>query len=48
MILAVHSVAANEHDNRGLNPLISKLGYKTQRSICRQRLPKASQQDLLS
>ncbi|XOD67145.1 MAG: hypothetical protein ACMUEL_03895 [Flavobacteriales bacterium Tduv] len=29
MILAVHSVAANEHDSRGLNPLISKLGYKS-------------------
>ncbi|XOD66685.1 MAG: hypothetical protein ACMUEL_01165 [Flavobacteriales bacterium Tduv] len=29
MILVVHSLAANEHDSRGLNPLISKLGYKT-------------------
>ncbi|XOD67618.1 MAG: hypothetical protein ACMUEL_06740 [Flavobacteriales bacterium Tduv] len=28
MILAVHSVADNEHDSRGLNPLIRKLGYK--------------------
>ncbi|XOD67137.1 MAG: transposase [Flavobacteriales bacterium Tduv] len=28
MILAVHSVAANEHDSRGLKALISKLGYK--------------------
>ncbi|XOD68212.1 MAG: transposase [Flavobacteriales bacterium Tduv] len=28
MILAVHSVAANEHDSRRLKPLISKLGYK--------------------
>ncbi|XOD67066.1 MAG: hypothetical protein ACMUEL_03400 [Flavobacteriales bacterium Tduv] len=28
MILAVHSVAANEHDSRGLKLLISKLGYK--------------------
>ncbi|XOD67573.1 MAG: transposase [Flavobacteriales bacterium Tduv] len=28
MILAVHSVSANEHDSRGLKPLISKLGYK--------------------
>ncbi|XOD67891.1 MAG: transposase [Flavobacteriales bacterium Tduv] len=27
MILAVRSVAANNHDNRGLNPLISKLEY---------------------
>ncbi|XOD66583.1 MAG: transposase [Flavobacteriales bacterium Tduv] len=27
MILAVHSVAANEHDNRRLKPLIRKLGY---------------------
>ncbi|XOD67841.1 MAG: transposase [Flavobacteriales bacterium Tduv] len=29
MILAVHSVAANEHDSRGLKLLISKLRYKT-------------------
>ncbi|XOD68149.1 MAG: hypothetical protein ACMUEL_01565 [Flavobacteriales bacterium Tduv] len=29
MILATHSVAANENDSRGLKPLISKLGYKT-------------------
>ncbi|XOD67648.1 MAG: hypothetical protein ACMUEL_06905 [Flavobacteriales bacterium Tduv] len=29
MILAVHSVDANEHDSRELKPLISKLGYKT-------------------
>ncbi|XOD66530.1 MAG: hypothetical protein ACMUEL_00245 [Flavobacteriales bacterium Tduv] len=28
MILAVHSVATNEHDSRGLKPLISKLRYK--------------------
>ncbi|XOD67631.1 MAG: transposase [Flavobacteriales bacterium Tduv] len=28
MILSVHSVAVNEHDSRGLKPLISKLGYK--------------------
>ncbi|XOD67807.1 MAG: hypothetical protein ACMUEL_07895 [Flavobacteriales bacterium Tduv] len=28
MILAVHSVAANENDSRGLKPLISKLRYK--------------------
>ncbi|XOD67993.1 MAG: hypothetical protein ACMUEL_08970 [Flavobacteriales bacterium Tduv] len=28
MILELHSVAANEHDSRGLKPLISKLGYK--------------------
>ncbi|XOD67239.1 MAG: transposase [Flavobacteriales bacterium Tduv] len=28
MILAVHSVVANEHDSRGLKQLISKLGYK--------------------
>ncbi|XOD66722.1 MAG: hypothetical protein ACMUEL_01360 [Flavobacteriales bacterium Tduv] len=28
MILAVHSVVANEYDSRGLKPLISKLGYK--------------------
>ncbi|XOD67189.1 MAG: transposase [Flavobacteriales bacterium Tduv] len=28
MILAVDSVAANEYDSRGLNPLIRKLGYK--------------------
>ncbi|XOD67489.1 MAG: hypothetical protein ACMUEL_05975 [Flavobacteriales bacterium Tduv] len=28
MILAVHSVAANEHDSRGLKLLIRKLGYK--------------------
>ncbi|XOD68088.1 MAG: hypothetical protein ACMUEL_09550 [Flavobacteriales bacterium Tduv] len=28
MILAVHSVAANEHDSRGLRRLINKLGYK--------------------
>ncbi|XOD68103.1 MAG: hypothetical protein ACMUEL_09650 [Flavobacteriales bacterium Tduv] len=33
MMLAVHSVAANEHDSRWLKPLISKLGYKPQRSI---------------
>ncbi|XOD67257.1 MAG: transposase [Flavobacteriales bacterium Tduv] len=29
MILAVHSVAANEHDSIGLKPLIRKLGYNT-------------------
>ncbi|XOD67736.1 MAG: hypothetical protein ACMUEL_07430 [Flavobacteriales bacterium Tduv] len=28
MILAVHIVAANEHDSIGLKPLIRKLGYK--------------------
>ncbi|XOD67829.1 MAG: hypothetical protein ACMUEL_08010 [Flavobacteriales bacterium Tduv] len=28
MILAVHTVAANEHDSRWIKPLISKLGYK--------------------
>ncbi|XOD67756.1 MAG: hypothetical protein ACMUEL_07555 [Flavobacteriales bacterium Tduv] len=28
MILAVHSVAANEHNSRGLKQLIRKLGYK--------------------
>ncbi|XOD67141.1 MAG: hypothetical protein ACMUEL_03870 [Flavobacteriales bacterium Tduv] len=28
MILAAHSVSANEHDSRGLKPLISKLVYK--------------------
>ncbi|XOD67200.1 MAG: hypothetical protein ACMUEL_04270 [Flavobacteriales bacterium Tduv] len=28
MTLAVYTLAANEHDNRGLKPLISKLGYK--------------------
>ncbi|XOD68209.1 MAG: transposase [Flavobacteriales bacterium Tduv] len=28
MILTIHSVAANAHDSRGLNSLISKLGYK--------------------
>ncbi|XOD68156.1 MAG: transposase [Flavobacteriales bacterium Tduv] len=28
MILAVHSVADNEHDSRGVKPLIRKLGYK--------------------
>ncbi|XOD66762.1 MAG: transposase [Flavobacteriales bacterium Tduv] len=26
--LAIHSVAANEHDSRALKPLINKLGYK--------------------
>ncbi|XOD66547.1 MAG: hypothetical protein ACMUEL_00355 [Flavobacteriales bacterium Tduv] len=49
MILAVHIVAANEHDSRGLKLLISKLGYTPpQRSICRQSLPSASQRVLLS
>ncbi|XOD67954.1 MAG: hypothetical protein ACMUEL_08745 [Flavobacteriales bacterium Tduv] len=28
MILAIHSVATNENDTRGLKLLISKLGYK--------------------
>ncbi|XOD66646.1 MAG: hypothetical protein ACMUEL_00925 [Flavobacteriales bacterium Tduv] len=28
MILAVHSVAANEHNSRGLKLLINKLRYK--------------------
>ncbi|XOD68207.1 MAG: transposase [Flavobacteriales bacterium Tduv] len=28
MILALHSVVANEHDSRGLKLLIRKLGYK--------------------
>ncbi|XOD67469.1 MAG: transposase [Flavobacteriales bacterium Tduv] len=28
MILVVHSVAANEHDSRGLKSSICKLGYK--------------------
>ncbi|XOD68073.1 MAG: hypothetical protein ACMUEL_09455 [Flavobacteriales bacterium Tduv] len=28
IILAIHSVATNEHDSKGLKPLISKLGYK--------------------
>ncbi|XOD67781.1 MAG: hypothetical protein ACMUEL_07730 [Flavobacteriales bacterium Tduv] len=27
MILAVHSVATNEHDSRGVKPLIGKLRY---------------------
>ncbi|XOD67947.1 MAG: hypothetical protein ACMUEL_08710 [Flavobacteriales bacterium Tduv] len=31
MILALHSVAANEHDSRGLKPLISKLGYSQEK-----------------
>ncbi|XOD67098.1 MAG: hypothetical protein ACMUEL_03585 [Flavobacteriales bacterium Tduv] len=48
MRLAVHIVAANEHDSRGLKPLIKKIGYNPQRSICRQRLPSASQRVLLS
>ncbi|XOD68051.1 MAG: hypothetical protein ACMUEL_09335 [Flavobacteriales bacterium Tduv] len=26
--MPTHSVVANEHDSRGLKPLISKLGYK--------------------
>ncbi|XOD67106.1 MAG: hypothetical protein ACMUEL_03630 [Flavobacteriales bacterium Tduv] len=47
MILAVHSVAANEYDSRGLKLLISKLGYKLQRSICRQMLPSTSQPVIL-
>ncbi|XOD68071.1 MAG: transposase [Flavobacteriales bacterium Tduv] len=29
MILENHSVADNEHDSRGVKPLISKLGYKS-------------------
>ncbi|XOD68054.1 MAG: hypothetical protein ACMUEL_09355 [Flavobacteriales bacterium Tduv] len=29
MILAVHSVPANEHDSKEVKPLIRKLGYKT-------------------
>ncbi|XOD68268.1 MAG: transposase [Flavobacteriales bacterium Tduv] len=33
MILALHSVAANEHDRRGLKPLISKLGYTPPRKV---------------
>ncbi|XOD67414.1 MAG: hypothetical protein ACMUEL_05525 [Flavobacteriales bacterium Tduv] len=32
MILAVHSVVANECYSRWLNPLIRKPGYKTNRS----------------
>ncbi|XOD67527.1 MAG: hypothetical protein ACMUEL_06195 [Flavobacteriales bacterium Tduv] len=28
MILAIHSVAANEHDSIGIKPLIIRLGYK--------------------
>ncbi|XOD67816.1 MAG: hypothetical protein ACMUEL_07945 [Flavobacteriales bacterium Tduv] len=28
MILAVHSIAANEHDSKGLNTLTRKLVYK--------------------
>ncbi|XOD68274.1 MAG: transposase [Flavobacteriales bacterium Tduv] len=28
MILAVHNLAANEHDSRRVKPLITKLGYK--------------------
>ncbi|XOD68133.1 MAG: hypothetical protein ACMUEL_00330 [Flavobacteriales bacterium Tduv] len=28
MILAVHNIITNEHDSRGLKPLIRKLGYK--------------------
>ncbi|XOD67834.1 MAG: hypothetical protein ACMUEL_08035 [Flavobacteriales bacterium Tduv] len=47
MILAVHSLAANQHDSRCLKPLISKLAYNCQRSICRQRLSSASQLVLL-
>ncbi|XOD67673.1 MAG: transposase [Flavobacteriales bacterium Tduv] len=31
IILAVHSVAANEYDSRGLNTLISKLGYNKEK-----------------
>ncbi|XOD68227.1 MAG: transposase [Flavobacteriales bacterium Tduv] len=31
MILAVHSVAANEHDSRGIKPLINKLGYNLEK-----------------
>ncbi|XOD67555.1 MAG: hypothetical protein ACMUEL_06365 [Flavobacteriales bacterium Tduv] len=28
MRLEVHSIVANEHNSRVLNPLINKLGYK--------------------
>ncbi|XOD66687.1 MAG: hypothetical protein ACMUEL_01175 [Flavobacteriales bacterium Tduv] len=31
IILAVHSVAANEHDSRKLKLLISKLGYNLEK-----------------
>ncbi|XOD66855.1 MAG: hypothetical protein ACMUEL_02155 [Flavobacteriales bacterium Tduv] len=42
MILALHSVAANEYDSRAVKSLINKLGYKIQRNICKQRLPSFS------
>ncbi|XOD68076.1 MAG: hypothetical protein ACMUEL_09475 [Flavobacteriales bacterium Tduv] len=44
MILAVHRVATSEHDTKGLNSLISKLGYNHREVYCSPRLPSASQQ----
>ncbi|XOD67495.1 MAG: hypothetical protein ACMUEL_06010 [Flavobacteriales bacterium Tduv] len=40
MILAVHSVAANEHDSKGLKPLINKLGYKPQEKYMQIKITK--------
>ncbi|XOD67268.1 MAG: hypothetical protein ACMUEL_04670 [Flavobacteriales bacterium Tduv] len=39
MILVVHSVAANEHDSRGLKPLISKLEYNPEKYM-QTKVPK--------
>ncbi|XOD67870.1 MAG: hypothetical protein ACMUEL_08255 [Flavobacteriales bacterium Tduv] len=36
-ILTIHSLVANEHDNIGLNPLISKLGYKPRKVYADKR-----------
>ncbi|XOD66917.1 MAG: hypothetical protein ACMUEL_02520 [Flavobacteriales bacterium Tduv] len=40
MILAVHSVATNKYDSRGLKPLISKLGYINQEKYRQTKVTK--------